>query len=47
MEEVIIKDILEEFERCKYEVKQNASPQLYYLLLELKDLYKRKPKPLI
>lgn len=38
----IITDILKEFEECKDDVKKKASPQLYYLLLELKDLYKLK-----
>lgn len=41
-EEETIINILKEFEKCKDDVKRNASPQLYYLLLELKDLYKTK-----
>lgn len=41
-EEETIINILKEFEKCKYDIKRNVSPQLYYLLLELKDLYKTK-----
>ena len=42
MEDKVIINILKEFELCKVELKRNISPQLYYLLLELKDIYKLK-----
>ncbi len=42
MEDKVIIYILKEFELCKDELKRNVNPQLYYLLLELKDIYKSK-----